>query len=79
MCAISVVLWGSWASSVPLNPPEQDVFRIKDHYGSGSGCHGFQTLPMRSDTVLIGIPLRLTFTWMKSVAGERLEPSAFNK
>lgn len=32
-----------------------------------------------SATVLMGTPLRITLTWMKSVAGDRLEPSAFNK
>lgn len=42
-----------------------------------------QALPLamaiRSDTLLMGTPLRVTLTWMKRVAGDRLEPSAFNK
>ena len=36
-------------------------------------------LAIRSDTVLMGTPLRDTLTWMKSVAGDRLQPSAFSK
>lgn len=36
-------------------------------------------MAIRSDTLLTGTPLRVTLTWMKSVAGDRLEPSAFNK
>lgn len=44
-------------------------------------CQAFLPLAiaMRSDTLLMGTPLRVTLTWMKSVAGDRLEPSAFNK
>lgn len=44
-------------------------------------CQAFLPLAMamRSDTLIIGTPLRVTLTWMKSVAGDRLEPSAFSK
>lgn len=53
----------------------------KCRFPDGSAaCHALPlAMAIRSDTVLMGTPLRVTFTWIKSVAGERLEPSAFSK
>lgn len=36
-------------------------------------------MAIRSATLLTGTPRLLTFTWMKSEAGDKLEPSAFSR
>ncbi|TNN85876.1 hypothetical protein EYF80_003720 [Liparis tanakae] len=64
-----------------IRAPSSKPFDVRER-SSPSRADARHALPLamaiRSDTVLTGT-LRVTLTWMKSVPGDRLEPSAFNK
>lgn len=64
-----------------LGAPPSKVLHCPDIWLSCSDvCHALPlAAAIRSAIVLTGTPLRVTLTWIKSVAGERLEPSAFSK